>query len=167
MKTGLTIGQTYKFRVQSRNDVGFSDYSAEIAVIASTYPKAPVGLLVDRVATTANQIGFTWSNGDSNGGSPILDYRISYDQAVGNWIVLATSVIPNYYTSPMLTSGSTFTFKVEARNIIGYSPTSAAITILCATNPDAAGAPTSVISGALVTIDWNTPYNSGSPITSY
>lgn len=54
VKTGLTVGQTYKFRVQSRNDVGFSDYSAEIAVIASTYPKAPVGLLVDHVATTAN-----------------------------------------------------------------------------------------------------------------
>ena len=76
-------------------------------------------------------------------------------------------MIPNYYTSPMLTSGSTFTFKIEARNISGYSPTSAAITILCATSPVAVDAPTSVISGALVTIDWNAPYDSGSPITSY
>lgn len=67
----------------------------------------------------------------------------------------------------MLTSGSTFQFKVEARNIIGYSPASAVISILCATNPVAPNAPTTVISGAQVTIDWNAPYNSGSPITSY
>jgi hypothetical protein len=44
-----------------------------------TVPNAPVNLLDDVSVTTASVIGLKWSNGISTGGSPIIDYRVSYD----------------------------------------------------------------------------------------
>jgi hypothetical protein len=42
-------------------------------------PDAPTLLTVNTTVTTATSIGISWSNGLSNGGSPIIDYTISYD----------------------------------------------------------------------------------------
>lgn len=96
-------------------------------------PSAPVGLAFDDAITTASVIGLTWNNGVSTGGSPIIDYRISYDQSTGIWATLATGVIPRTYsTSVTLTAGATYRFKVEARNSIGYSLKSAEFAILAA-----------------------------------
>jgi hypothetical protein len=33
--TGLTPGQTYKFKVEARNIIGFSEYSSELTVLAA------------------------------------------------------------------------------------------------------------------------------------
>lgn len=42
-------------------------------------PDAPINLQDNVAVTTAYVIGFTWETGSSTGGSPILDYRITYD----------------------------------------------------------------------------------------
>jgi uncharacterized membrane-anchored protein YitT (DUF2179 family) len=42
-------------------------------------PDAPTLLAVNTTVTTATSIGITWSDGSSNGGTPIIDYTISYD----------------------------------------------------------------------------------------
>ena len=42
-------------------------------------PSAPLNLADNVAVTDASKIGFTWYNGISTGGSPILDYRVSYD----------------------------------------------------------------------------------------
>jgi hypothetical protein len=42
-------------------------------------PDAPIGLEDNILVTTASVIGFTWKDGLSRGGSPIIDYRITYD----------------------------------------------------------------------------------------
>jgi hypothetical protein len=47
--------------------------------IIVTVPDAPVSLQNDLLITTAYKIGFTWQDGPSKGGAPILDYRVSYD----------------------------------------------------------------------------------------
>jgi hypothetical protein len=39
--TDLTIGVTYKFKVQAVNDFGYSDYSNEVTLICSHIPEAP------------------------------------------------------------------------------------------------------------------------------
>ena len=41
-------------------------------------PDAPVDLINDPEITNSTQIGIIWSDGTWNGGSPIIDYRISY-----------------------------------------------------------------------------------------
>lgn len=42
-------------------------------------PDAPVDLTNDPVVTDAFKIRFTWSEGPSNGGMPVLDFDIYYD----------------------------------------------------------------------------------------
>ena len=78
-------------------------------------------------------IGFTWNNGISTGGSPIIDYRITYDQSTGNYIELEDGVLARtYQTTVVLTAGATYRFKIEARNSVGYSLESGELVILAA-----------------------------------
>lgn len=44
-----------------------------------TDPDTPVLLVEDYSKRTATTLGFSWQDGAENGGSPILDYKISYD----------------------------------------------------------------------------------------
>jgi hypothetical protein len=38
----LIAGETYKFKVEARNEVGYSSFSSEIAILAATYPDPPL-----------------------------------------------------------------------------------------------------------------------------
>lgn len=67
-------------------------------------------------------ITFTWINGLSNGGSPVIDYRIWYDQSIGNFVTLATGVTTlSYTTNFTISAGATYSFFVQSRNSVGYS----------------------------------------------
>ena len=71
-------GETYKFKVTARNTVGSSQESAVLSVIAAKVPDAPVNLSNMPEVTNAYQVGLTWAEGPYNGGSPLLDYQVSY-----------------------------------------------------------------------------------------
>ncbi len=117
MATGLTSNVSYKFKVAARNVIGLSGYSSEVQILCSRIPDTPITLLINGAVTTPQVIGFTWSSGTSNGGSPIIDYRISYDQATSTWIALASGITTlSYMTTTPLVEGATYRFKVEARN---------------------------------------------------
>lgn len=47
--------------------------------------------------TSATVIGLTWSNGLSNGGSAVIDYRVYYDRAADDWIELASGIATRSY----------------------------------------------------------------------
>lgn len=114
--------------------INFSPYSDYITVLAAQIPDAPVNLADVPAITDAEQIGLTWEAPSFDGGSSLLDYRIWYDNALGedSFIVLVT--VPDLtYTATGLVQGSTYKFKVEARNIYGYSAEfSNTVTILAA-----------------------------------
>ena len=80
----LTPNTVYKFKVESRNAFGFSTtYSNEATIRAASIPNAPI-LLANNVAVTASgTVGLTWSQGAYDGGSPIIDYSISYKLGSG------------------------------------------------------------------------------------
>lgn len=42
----------------------------------------------DHSSTTTSAVGVTWSDGAYDGGDAIIDYRVSYDQGIGEWIVI-------------------------------------------------------------------------------
>lgn len=39
--TGLTAGLTYKFKVEARNEFGYSQMSEEVEILCATYPERP------------------------------------------------------------------------------------------------------------------------------
>ena len=43
-----------------------------------TIPDKPLALANDASVTLADQIGLTWNEGSDNGGSPVIDYTVSF-----------------------------------------------------------------------------------------
>lgn len=62
----------------------------------------------------------------------MLDYRIFYAIGDGAYQVLATGLISLAYTAKSLETGTTYRFKVQARNFEGFSDYSQEVTILAA-----------------------------------
>jgi hypothetical protein len=89
-----------------------------------TNPDPPTSLASVSAITNASKIGITWSPGVSNGGTPVLDYRISWDQGTNSYVTLISLVAATTYTTTQtLTSNTVYKFKVESRNAFGYSTT--------------------------------------------
>lgn len=68
-----------------------------------------------------------------DGGSEILDYQLWYDNASGStWIVQKSDLTSLNYIVTGLEQGSTYNFKIEARNAYGHSFFSNVLTVLAA-----------------------------------
>ena len=119
------------YGISSRSDIGNG-------AIILTNPSAPVSLLENKVPKSATTIGMTWQDGLSNGGTEIIDYRVSFDQGTGSniFFILANSLVLKEYVATGLTSGTTYTFKVQARNSFDFSVYSATLKVLCAFVPE-------------------------------
>lgn len=86
-------------------------------------PLAPVGLQDRPAITSATQIGLSWTavpDADS-GGSPVIDYSIFMAIGTGSYSTLETGVTTTTYIAIDLTQGTTYSFKIQSRNIFGYS----------------------------------------------
>jgi hypothetical protein len=83
------LGNTIYAKVIAVNPYGDSASSpvGEGALIVLV-PDAPVDLRNDPSITSAQVIGFDWTDGVSNGGESIIDYRITYDQSTGLFTTL-------------------------------------------------------------------------------
>ena len=89
----LTPGVTYQFKVSARNTVGSGSYSVPISILAAKTPYAPLSLANVPSVTTAYLVGLDWTQGVYNGGSPVVDYQISYKQATDDsYIIFASGV---------------------------------------------------------------------------
>ena len=132
-----------------------------------TKPDAPVTLAEVTASRTASSITFNWVEGPSNGGASVLDYRVSFDQALGTYVTRASEIVATQYTATGLTAGLTYKFRVEARNTYDYSDYSAEVEILCATVPSIPVTPTSTNVNEQVQFDWTPPAKNGLEITSY
>lgn len=98
-----------------------------------------------------------------------MDYQVWYDQGVlnSNLVLLASGLATKSYTATGLTEGTSYVFKVAARNSVGLSALSNQVKILAAQIPDVPTAPTTTVQGDDVKITWTKPYTGGSEITSY
>jgi len=126
-----------------------------------------VTLANDAAVTSATQIGLTWSAAAFDGASSIIDYRIQYDQGTGTWTQLVDGITTTSYTATGLTADTVYAFKVEARNVKGFSSESISFSIRAAAIPDTPSAPTTTVNGNNVDITWTEPGTGGSPITAY
>jgi hypothetical protein len=167
--TSLTYNTYFNFKVESRNAFGFStSFSNDVLILNAVPPTAPLALANYAVITAAGIVGLTWSPVAYDGGSPVIDYQISYMPVGGTFSVLVTGVTTTSYTASSLTADVVYTFKVTARNLVGLGADSSAVTIRAAAIPDVPAAPTTTVNTNIsVTITWVAPYNGGSQITGY
>ena len=133
-------------------------------------PSAPINILKNSLLTTATQISITWTNGSNDGGSRVIDYRVSFDQSTNNYVLLASGVPTASFTVSGLISGSVYKFKIEARNAIGYSVPSVEVLIQASSNPDPPVSLTRDNDNTMsnqVSFTWLDGSANGSPILDY
>lgn len=70
--TGLTAGNTYEFKIEARNQYGYSGYSSTLSLLCADEPPVP-----SSVTTTVDTstIKVEWSLSTTNG-SPITAYKV-------------------------------------------------------------------------------------------
>lgn len=77
---GLKMGQGVYVQIIAFNSYGDSNPSTlGNGAIIVLIPDAPLNLVNDASVTNAFQIGLSWSEGLSNGGTVVMYYRLSYD----------------------------------------------------------------------------------------
>jgi hypothetical protein len=112
----LPWGSSIFAKVTAVNIMGSSiqSQSGNGAVILST-PSAPVNLLQDFMNSNAYVLAFTWSDGASDGGTPVIDYRVYYDAATDGttFSILDFGIATkNYQSTVPLTAGKFYQLKV-------------------------------------------------------
>ncbi len=164
----LTNGTAYTFTSTATNAAG-SSTSASTASAAVT----PAGVPLSPSSITGTGLGgsttIEWIVPTSDGGSAITDYVIEYSVAgSGTWTTFADGTsTATTATITGLTAGSSYEFRVSAKNLIGSSLPSFTSPVVDALP----AAPTiSSVTGASgkVTVAWNAPSHLGSgTLTDY
>ena len=118
------------------NVVGDSEYSDVFSGMAATLPSAPG--TPTRLTSTETSIAIQWTAPADNGGTPITDYIVMWDQGLGGaFVTLGSSQGQlNYLTGQTLVTGTTYRFQVLAKNAIGNGPLSSVGSLISANLPD-------------------------------
>jgi hypothetical protein len=84
--------------------------------MAATLPSAPG--TPTRLTSSETMIAIEWTAPTDNGGTPILDYTVMWDQGLGGvFVTLGSSQgQTNYQTGQPLVTGTTYRFQVRAIN---------------------------------------------------
>lgn len=101
-----------------------------------TSPDQPTGLAEVYEHRTKEQLGIEWTAPTFTGGSPILDYRITWSHSGGAFNTLIENLVSTSHIESGLTAGETYVFRVEARTVYGFSLPSAELSLLCAFIPE-------------------------------
>lgn len=167
--TGLTNGTSYDFQIAAVNSQGQGSFSSAITAIPGTVPSAPVNVTG---APSGTQAVLNWSAPTSTGGYAITDYVVQYRTSAGpgSWNTFNDGTSTNTTaTVTGLTNGTSYDFRVAAKNSRGTGDYSAPITpVWGATVPGAPLSPTSTAGNTQVVVSWAAPAsNGGTPITDY
>ena len=136
--SGLLAGVTYSFKVRAINDVGESDFSEVLEVIAGTIPgQTPTPT---KFSADINHIEIRWEAA-SDGGSDITDYKVYWDSGDGSGVLDYKGSTSGYMTFTVtaaddsIVGGETYVFAVSALNAIGEGTQSESVSIIAATVP--------------------------------
>lgn len=115
MPFSLTWGDNLVAKVIAINVKGESEESDPTSVggIILTQPDAPASVADVPSVTSKDTVGLTWLEGAQNGGSPVIDYRVSYNQGYGTvFYTLESNIVDLPYSANPLVVGTEYKFKV-------------------------------------------------------
>ena len=118
----LTAGALYKFKTAALNAIGEGNLSDEVSIYAATVPGAPSAPTLVSQSDAGISIQWTSLPLDNNGGSPVTDYRVYWDngEGLGQYYLRLASTTPSLtYTETLVQPGKTYSFKISAVNVVG------------------------------------------------
>ncbi len=126
--TGLTNGQIYYYTVSAVNSVGTGAPSNQVNAtpVGATVPSAPQNLATQ---SGNGQIFLGWQAPASNGGAPIIGYRVFRGTTSSNQMVVTSGGCANLSavlacTDTGLTNGQIYYYFVSAYNSVNQGPPS-------------------------------------------
>lgn len=175
----VTGGVPYWFRVAAINAAGVGAYTTPNPsaspgtagyagpVTASSAPGAPAP---GSLTPGASSVTLTWTAPHTDGGSPIIGYRLRWSTDGATWgTVVSTTGSTATSRTVSVPDGRPYYWQVAAINAAGIGPY-ATFAEPAAAASVRASAPldVSATSGpASVNLTWNAPFDGGSPITGY
>ena len=121
----LAWGASIYAKVLATNVVGSSSASTSgNGAVITTNPDPPSSLVSNAAITSASVISMNWAAPAVNGGTAVIDYKVSWDQGGSTYALLASGITTaSYSTTAPLTPNTVYKFKVESRNAFGFSTT--------------------------------------------
>ena len=167
--TGLTNGTAYTITVVAYTSVNATQLTGNTAQVSEIPARAPDRVTGSYQATSGTTGIVSWRPPVSDGGSPVLEYRIRLLSG-GSTVFDDTTGANTYFINVMgLTRGTSYAVAMTVTNAVGSSDDTHNTT-----QPDVPAPP--VITGAApATVDdsvgfevtWTAPANNGAPITGY
>jgi len=118
--TTVSNGNTYYYVVSAKNNVGEGPWSSE----ADATPMGPPSEPQDLLATAGNgYVNLTWAEPSSDGGSPVVGYRVYRGAASGGETFLV-EVSRSFYNDTDTGNGITYFYQISASNSVGEGPRS-------------------------------------------
>ncbi|UCE74687.1 MAG: fibronectin type III domain-containing protein, partial [Methanomassiliicoccales archaeon] len=161
----LINGQTYYYKVSAVNGAGEGSKSNETIATPVTVPSAPL----DLVAIAGNgQISLSWLTPSSDGGLPIIGYKIYRGDNLDEVTPLTTLNASLTYTDTGLANGHTCYYKVSGVNSVGEGSESKGASTTPKGVPSAPQDLLVIAGDGQVILTWSEPgSDGGSQITNY
>jgi len=149
--TNLASGTQYEYRIKAFNNGGNSAYSNTISATTMNAPNPPTDLA--GTAVTESRIDISWTDNSLN--ETMFKVERS-DNAGVTWAQIATTAADEAsYKDYTVTTGTTYSYRVRAYNVIGNSSYSNTISLKPLSAPEAPSGLTAVaVSSAEVNIIW-------------
>ncbi len=177
--TNLITGKTYIYRVSAINSNGTGSPSPEVLATPTSSSAPPKNIVpnppqsLTALIYSSTQINLSWSSPSSNGGPPVIGYKINYMVDTGNFTNLVSNSGSSFtaYSHTGLQVGHTYTYRIFAINSIGTSNssnTATATPIQVTTVPGSPILSVNPSSATSISLSWSPPSNDGgSAITGY
>lgn len=167
--TDLSAATAYQTYVRAYNPGGFTDTAvATFTTSAVSAPSAPQSVTA---TPAAGSVRLAWAAPSSNGGSAITDYAIEISSDAGStWTAVTRSAATTTtFTVTGLINGTSYVFRVSAKNVVGSStPSSPTTAVKPVGTPSAPTSLDVTVGNANATLTWTAPVLSdGSSVTDY
>ena len=152
--TGRTDGVRYTYRVAAITSFRLGRWSESVTAVTRVLaPGAPTN-----VSATPNGIytWISWRAPASDGGAAITGYLVEVSTDEATWTELASSVAATSYSHQGVTIGTTYYYRVSARNSVwlGAPSDTASVTARVVTAPSAPYRMTATAHGITINLSW-------------
>ncbi len=160
---GLTNGETYTFRVDALNGMGYATASNEVSAMpVAVVPAAPV---LELAQAGNGYAALGWEPVEGADQYQVFMHTEGEEYAAKPSATVSSSVYS--YTADQLSNGTLYYFVVKAFNTGGASPASNEVQAKPKTVPGASLNVTATASDGLAVVSFTAPADGGSPITGY